>query len=107
MNEHNIYPLDMVNNTAYSIVDCADPPKSFTNEQKAKAWRARILHNAIGHPSDFTLCECLKQSAINNAGIDPIDIRNATIIYGPCLACQAGKKTTRYPKLSSSEPICR
>jgi hypothetical protein len=76
----------------------------FTKDQRTRADQVRILHNSMSHPSDQTLIRALSNGVILGTALTATDVANHRTIYGPCLACIAGKATKPSYHSSKSEP---
>ena len=72
-----------------------------SSEQKKRAGDVRILHAAMYHISDKKLCDALTFGTIVGTSLTARDVKNAQRLFGPCLACKAGK--TKRPGYTSSE----
>jgi len=56
---------------------------------RERAALARRLHVTLGHPGDHAMEKVTQDLA--NTNLTANDVRNMTIIYGPCVACDQGK----------------
>jgi hypothetical protein len=70
-------------------------------EQKARAEQVRTLHAAMYHNSDEKLIAALELCTITGTSLAARDVKNAQRLFGPCLACKAGK--TKRPGYTSSD----
>jgi hypothetical protein len=72
-----------------------------STEQKKRAAQVRLLHSAMYHVSDAKLSAALTYGTIVGTTLTARDVRNAERLFGPCIACKAGK--TKRPGYSQSE----
>jgi hypothetical protein len=59
------------------------------------------MHNALQHISDDKLISALNYGTIVGNTLTSRDVHTARSVFGPCLACAAGK--TRRPNYSASD----
>jgi hypothetical protein len=76
----------------------------FTAEQQKRAEQVKVLHNALDHPSDEKLIDCLNYGVITGTHLTARDVVSHREIHGPCLACLAGKSTKPSYGPSLQEP---
>jgi hypothetical protein len=75
----------------------------YTKEQRLRSEQVRILHDNM-HCSDESLKLALTNGLIIGTGLTAQDIDTYRRIYGPCLACMAGKVTKPSYRQPSEEP---
>jgi len=73
------------------IIQKLTDPTFFPTKHRVRAEVARELHEIIGHPNDFVLCKSLDNAKLLGTHITSVDVKNANIIIGHCIACQQGK----------------
>jgi hypothetical protein len=76
----------------------------FPTKDRVRARAARDLHNSIGHPNDHVLCKALDNSNLLGTHVTSLDVKNAAIIMGSCIACQQGKMRAPSAPTSISQP---
>jgi hypothetical protein len=82
------------------------PNLPYTAEQRVRAKQVLLLHECT-HMSDTALTNALSNGTLLGTGLTPRDVRNARAIYGPCVACMAGKTASYSTPPSESEPTSR
>ncbi len=70
--------------------DCID----LTADERDRAFKARQLHCCLHHPSDASLITLIKSGTLVGCPVTPVDVRHATMLFGQCRSCDAGKRTT-------------
>jgi hypothetical protein len=75
-----------------------------SQEVLKRAQEARRLHNILNHPNDQDLCTALDNGCYPKCSVTSGDVKAAARIFGPCVACIAGKLKLDPQRLSSSEP---
>jgi hypothetical protein len=64
---------------------------TLSKEQLNRAEQVKIMHNALQHISDDKLISAITYSNIEGSVLTPRDVHNARRLFGPCLACAAGR----------------
>ena len=86
--------LDKIGNPEEELVLVKPPHKPvFSKEQTDRAKEVINLHNALSHPSNSNLMAALNSGAVIATHLTSMDVRNSSLIFGPCIHCIAGKKT--------------
>ena len=80
--------------TSGAYAGTADPNTGQVNtvlplHARERAALARRLHVTLGHPGDRAMEKVTADLA--NTNLNANDVRNMTMIYGPCVACDKGK----------------
>jgi len=79
--------------------------KHFTPEERSRAKEAFDLCRKFGHPNDVYIMNSLDNGCYNHFHLTSQDLRNARVLYGPCLACAEGKiKDHSTPSFSNTQP---
>jgi hypothetical protein len=84
-------------------VEVTTPASTYTKEQKERAKKVRNLHDQL-HCSDNKLKLALSNGLILGTHLTAQDVDTYREIYGPCLACLAGKVTMPSYRHDSDTP---
>ena len=78
--------------------------KHYSAEERDRAKRAFNLCSLLGHPSDQTMITALDNGSFTHLDLTSKDFRNATALFGSCLAYLEGKMKVPSSKPSQSLP---
>ena len=80
------------------------PSDKFSKEQMHRAEQVKIMHNSLQHISDDKLIAALTYGTIVGSVLTPRDVYTARRLFGPCLACAAGRTKNPHYTASENEP---
>jgi hypothetical protein len=72
-----------------------DNAEVFSKKEIERAKLARKLQGTLGHPSTLEFIKLVEKGLLGNCPIEPQDIRNADIVFGPSLFALKGKAVRR------------